>query len=111
MLKRINLSLVALVLGFGLTFLTSAFKSADKNARFTKQWNFIGTTLSQDLNGSNYSLTVSPPTACDSGSDLPCYLTTPDNIDTQAKLTVYIHDTYGTDDEAVRDLAPKQRSN
>ncbi|KRT17769.1 hypothetical protein ASU31_00275 [Pedobacter ginsenosidimutans] len=110
MLKKINIGLVALVLGFGLTFLNSAFKSADKNARFTRQWNFIGTTLSEDLDGTKYSQSVSPPTACDSGSDLPCYLNTPDNIDTQAKLTVYIHDTYGTSEENVRDMAPKQRA-
>lgn len=109
MLKKINIGLVALVLGFGLTFLNSAFKS-DKQARFSRQWNFIGTSLSQDLSGNNYSQTETPPTPCDSGDELPCYLITPDNVDTQAKLSTYISTNYGTDANAVHDAAPKYRA-
>ncbi|SDH71294.1 hypothetical protein SAMN05421827_1426 [Pedobacter terrae] len=106
MLNKLNLGLAALVLGFGLTITTSAFKSAKADI----QWNFIGTTLSQATDGHQYSTTMSPPTSCNSGTAAPCYLLTPETVDTQEKLDQYIEDTYGDNAAAVRDNAPAQRA-
>lgn len=106
MLKKLNLGLVALVLGFGLTITTSAFKPAKADI----QWNFVGTELSQATDGHNYSITMSPSTSCNSGTAAPCFLTTPETVDTQDKLTQYIEDTYGESAADVRDNAPAQRA-
>ncbi|QNR82901.1 hypothetical protein H9N25_12975 [Pedobacter riviphilus] len=106
MLKKLNLGLVALVLGFGLTITTSAFKPAKTDI----QWNFIGDQLSEATDGHQYSTTMSPPTSCNSGTAVPCYLTTPETVDTQDKLNQYIEDTYGDDAAAVRDAAPAKRA-
>lgn len=106
MLKKLNLGLVALVLGFGLTITTSAFKSAKTDI----QWNFVGDQLSDATNGHEYSTTLSPPTSCNSGNAAPCYLITPETVDTQEKLTEYIFDTYGSNAADVRDGAPAKRA-
>jgi len=48
MLKNINLGLVALVLGFGLTITTSAFKNADKSENKRVQYTFSYTYTGSD---------------------------------------------------------------
>lgn len=106
MLKKLNLGLVALVLGFGLTITTSAFKPAKADI----QWNFVGDQLSDATDGHQYSTTMSPPTSCNSGTAATCFLTTPETVDTQEKLTEYIFDTYGSNAADVRDGAPAKRA-
>lgn len=108
MLKKINIGLVALVLGFGLTFLTSAFKAGEKT-RIDKQWYFQANTVGEANDASKYSLTQTPPTSCQSGDDLPCFIETPESVDTEAELQAHFLSMYSNSASLINDAATQRR--
>lgn len=107
MLKKINLGLVALVLGFGLIFTTSAFKSGNEKAN--KQWFYLANTVGQANDETKYSLTTTPPTSCQSGPDLPCYIETPGDVDTPAELHSYFMINYSNSATLIDAAATERR--
>lgn len=109
MLKNINIGLAALVLGFGLTITTSAFKNAPKN-RADVQWNFLGTSTGQANDQTKYSMSAPSPTECGSDDQLPCYILTPESVDTQAELHDYFVSTYGDSAPAIDAAAAARRA-
>jgi hypothetical protein len=109
MLKNINLGLVALVLGFGLTFVTSAFKAGSEKSKVNKQWYYQANTVGEANDETKYSLTQTPPTSCQSGDDLPCYIETPEDVDTQAELHDYFVSNYSNSASLINAAASERR--
>ncbi|MCX2477197.1 hypothetical protein OQZ33_22880 [Pedobacter sp. MC2016-05] len=109
MLKKINIGLVALILGFGLTITTSAFKTVNHRSKVDKQWNFRGNSVSEANDQTKYSLTLPSPTECGSDTDLPCYIITPESVDTEAKLHTYFMTNYGNNAALIDGAAPERR--
>lgn len=84
MLKKINLGLVALVLGFGLFFTTSAFTSkANHNWAFTPGGNDI-------YDGDAYVLNGTASELCTTEQPLPCVISVPEEVTTNAELSTYL---------------------
>ncbi|RZM11577.1 MAG: hypothetical protein EOO88_46695 [Pedobacter sp.] len=100
MLKKINIGLVALILGFGLTITTSAFKNAGPK-KADVQWNFRGNTIPEVNDVTKYSTTLPTPTSCGSATDLPCFIMAPEGVDTPSELHDYLVATYGNSASAI----------
>ena len=93
--KRMNVTLVAVALGFGLITLQSAFKPVS-NLRADAYWRYNATNASLARDGSQYSLIAGNPDeqACDSEPDMPCIVKVPAEIDTQAELHTYLQSNF-----------------
>lgn len=84
MLKKINLGLVALVLGFGLIFTTSAFTSkANHNWAFTPGGNDM-------YDGDAYVLNGTASGLCTTEEPYPCVISVPETVTTNAELSTYL---------------------
>ena|SRR3569833_4417057 len=82
-MKRIKLNFAAwaFLLGTALAFTTSSFTTVKaKTASGATQYQFNGTTLSQDKSASNYSVVGAPPSC--SGTALPCTITVSGDLQT-----------------------------
>ncbi|QEM07803.1 hypothetical protein DIU31_031480 [Mucilaginibacter rubeus] len=100
--SRLNISMLAIVLGTVIAFTQSAFKPVHKHKFATAQWIFNGTMLSQDKSAANYTkvdATHPVPTSC-SGSAVPCYITVDGDLQT------YLNANSST---AIRDNADEVR--
>ena len=84
-IKKINVGLLAIVLGLGLVFTQSAFKST----RLVQTWVFTQTNSTNIHDAQNYELNA-PQDECDALSSYPCKLEVDNSIDTQAKLATYL---------------------
>jgi hypothetical protein len=83
MLKKINLGLVVLVLGFGLVFTQSAFTS-----KFTTQWAYQPDGDNDPLDYQKYVHTSTPSEFCAPG-DFPCVITVPTEVNTPEALETF----------------------
>ncbi|MBE5320025.1 hypothetical protein IM793_12705 [Pedobacter sp. MR2016-19] len=85
MLKKINLGLVALVLGFGLIFTTSAF-----NSRTTTNWAYQQNSGNNALDYTKYVHTSTPDESCtELEAPLPCVIAVPEEYDTPTELQAF----------------------
>jgi hypothetical protein len=101
--KKLNISVLAIVLGSLVAFTQSAFKPAHKQTYATAQWIFTGTMLSQDKSAVNYvkvDATHPVPSNC-TGTALPCYITVDGDLQT------YLNANSST---AIRDNANEVRN-
>jgi hypothetical protein len=85
MLKKINLGLVALVLGFGLIFTTSAF-----TAKFNHNWAFTPSSANDIYDGDAYVLNGTASDLCTTAQPLPCVISVPDDVTTNAELSTFL---------------------
>jgi len=99
-IKKAAIGMLAAAMTVGF----SAFTSVQN-----QQWVFMGNSDTDVVDGSQYQLTGTPPTSCNSGEELPCILETPEHIDTQAELDAYISSNFGDDADAVKDAAQSRR--
>ncbi|KAA8475684.1 hypothetical protein BDE36_2535 [Arcticibacter tournemirensis] len=76
----------ALVMGVLLVLFTIAFKAEKR----VQRWTFNGDSQSEVLQASQYTLNGTPAEDCGNTGDLPCEITVPDNITTQAQLDSYM---------------------
>lgn len=107
-MKKIILGVFVLIAGLTLAFTESAF--TDSNQMLQTEWTFMGNSSSDVIDGFQYELTGTPPTSCNSGVDIPCKLSTPAEIDTQAELDAYILDQFGDDAAVVTAAADSKRA-
>ncbi|WP_426330104.1 hypothetical protein [Pedobacter sp. R-06] len=84
MLKKLNLGLVALVLGFGLTFTTSAFTT-----KFTTQWAYQPDGDNDPTDFEKYVHTSTPSDLCAPGG-FPCVITVPSEVTTPEALEEFL---------------------
>ena len=86
MLKKINLGLVALVLGFGLIFTTSAF-----TGKRTQTWRFNGSSTADVTDYTKYVLNGTPSENCQTvEAALPCEIIVDQDIDQPAELQSFM---------------------
>lgn len=104
---KFNMGFIALILGAVIAFTQSAFTPANKVLQ--TEWTFMGNSSADVINGFQYELTGTPPTACQSGVDIPCKLSTPSGIATQQDLDDYILSEYGDDPSQVTAAADSKR--
>lgn len=104
---KFNMGFTALILGAVLAFTQSAFTPATRVSQ--TEWTFMGNSSADVINGFQYELTGTPPTACQSGEDIPCKLSTPSAIATQQDLDDYILSEYGDNPVLVTNAAASKR--
>jgi len=82
MLKKINLGLVALVLGFGLIFTTSAF-----TAKTSTFWAYQPNAGNNLRDYTKYIHTSTPSAQCTEDNEpLPCVIEVPETVTSQTDL-------------------------
>lgn len=104
MLKKINLGLVALVLGFGLFFTTTAFTT-----KTLQTWAFNGSSAAEVTDYTKYTLNGSPSASCQAQvAALPCTIRVEQAIDQPAELQAFMVDkSYGDiQDDYAHDYQP-----
>lgn len=107
--KKMNVSVVAILLGFGLIALHSAFTPA-KEKRASVYWRFDSNSLLDARSGTQYTLIADPEApACDDTPVMPCVIEVDESIDTQTELNTYLQATYSTP-EQVRDASLFKKS-
>lgn len=85
-----NLTILAILLGFGLVFTQSAFKATPKS---TTYWVFDGTSINDALDASLYHEDSSAP-SCAVGTSLPCKIEMPAEVNTEGLFQDYLDNTY-----------------
>jgi hypothetical protein len=83
--KKLNLGLVALILGFGLVITQSAFKSPNTDIL----WVFDGSSISEAKTATLYHRDLGEP-SCTPGEEMPCKISTPANVDDETQLDAYL---------------------
>ncbi|MEJ7780663.1 MAG: hypothetical protein WKF68_13860 [Daejeonella sp.] len=104
---KIKIGLVALILGVVIAFTQTAFKPAPQVLE--TEWTFMGNSSADVIDGFQYELSGTPPTACESGVDIPCKLSTPAEINTKQLLDDYILSQYSDSPSQVTAAADTRR--
>lgn len=87
MLKKINLGLVALVLGFGLIATQSAFTTS----RATTFWAYQPNENNNPRDYTKYMHTANPSAQCtDDNEPLPCVIEVPESVFTPSDLQAFL---------------------
>ncbi|CAH0280417.1 hypothetical protein SRABI27_03758 [Pedobacter sp. Bi27] len=84
MLKKFNLGLVALLLGFGLVFTQSAFTT-----RFSTFWAYQPDGDNDPTDYQKYEHTSTPSELCAPG-DYPCVIEVPNGVNTPEALETFL---------------------
>ncbi|MBT2563753.1 hypothetical protein J7E50_05410 [Pedobacter sp. ISL-68] len=104
LLKKMNVSVFAVLLGFGLIALQSGFTPV-KEKRADAYWRLDSDDSADALNGFQYLPVTGDPdeVSCDTGDDIPCVIAVPDNVTTQQDLDDYLEENYDTVGELTGD--------
>lgn len=107
-MKALNSKIKKAIFGMTMAALTIGFSAF--TVKLDQQWIFMGENDTDVTDGFQYEKTGTPPTACDSGPQLPCVLSTPDHIDEQSELDAYILSEYNDNPNLVRADAESTRA-
>jgi len=94
-LRKLNLGLVALVLGFGLVMTQSAFKSASNLKGAPTDYYFNGSDYTQ---AGDWDLSQDNEFTCVSETTVPCKITVPENMSLQDYLDLHATDILSVSD-------------
>lgn len=103
-LKRL-VPVIAVVLGLGIAFGTSAFSK--KQVKTSTYWRFDSTDIN-DLRDYTKYVKITDPEApsCEEGNDLPCVLEAPASVNTPALLDAHLNNTsIFSNDQAIIDAS------
>lgn len=94
--KKLNLGLVALVLGFGLVVTQSAFTTPKQTTSSFWRYNLDSETGA--LSGFNYTKITDPEApGCADEQEIPCVIEVEGNINSQLDLDNYLSTTFGSE--------------
>lgn len=102
--NKINVAVIAVLLGVGLIAVQSAFKPAEQK-RTDTYWKFNSNDEALARSGFQYSQILGDPDleVCDTGNDMPCVISAPSGTSSQTDLNDYLQDHYDTPEEVTLD--------